>query len=37
MCRELIKDYGPHAHVIVPGAAGLEKVIVSELLPYDDK
>lgn len=38
MCRELIKDYGPNAHVIVPGdVGGVEKVSVSELLPYDDK
>ena len=37
MCRELIKDYGPHAHVIVPGVAALEKVPVADLLPYDDK
>lgn len=37
MCRELIKDYGPNASVIVQGPAGLEKVPVSELLPYDDK
>jgi cytidine deaminase len=37
MCRELIKDYGPEAQVIVQGVSGLEKVPVSDLLPYDDK
>ena len=37
MCRELIKDYGSRAMVIVQGPAGLEKIPVTELLPYDDK
>lgn len=33
MCRELISDYAPGAAVIVPGAAGLERVPVLDLLP----
>jgi cytidine deaminase len=37
MCREMIKDYGPEATVIVAGPESLRKVSVGELLPFDDK
>lgn len=33
ICRELISDYAPHAHVIVPGVDGPERVPVTTLLP----
>jgi len=33
MCRELIADYGPEAKVIVPDNEGMEKVLITELLP----
>jgi cytidine deaminase len=34
MCREMISDYAPEAHVIVPGDDGLEVLKVAELLPH---
>ena len=34
MCREMISDYAPEAHVIVPGDDGLEVLKVEELLPH---
>ncbi len=37
MCRELISDYSPDAHVIIRGAEGAEVVSVSLLLPYKYK
>jgi cytidine deaminase len=33
MCRELISDYSPTAHVIVPSVAGPAVVGIGELLP----
>lgn len=33
ICRELISDYAPNAHVIVPGVEGPERVPVTALLP----
>jgi cytidine deaminase len=34
MCREMISDYAPEAHVIVPGDDELEVLKVAELLPH---
>ncbi len=33
MCRELIRDYGPDARVILQGPADIELVGIDELLP----
>jgi len=33
MCREMISDYAPACHVIVPGEGGAELVSVTSLLP----
>jgi cytidine deaminase len=33
ICRELISDYAPRAHVIVPGVEGPERVPMKTLLP----
>lgn len=34
MCRELLSDYAPHLHVIVPGGRGEPtSIAISELLP----
>lgn len=33
MCRELIRDYGPDARVVLQGDSGIETVAISELLP----
>jgi len=33
MCRELIRDYGPDARVILQGATDIELVSISDLLP----
>lgn len=34
MCRELIADYAPECEVIYPGADGVVKSAVAELLPF---
>ncbi len=33
-CRELLTDFDPGAHVIVPGEHGLTRVKLATLLPY---
>jgi len=33
MCRELLSDYAPDAHAIVPGAGNPNLVAISDLLP----
>ncbi len=32
-CRELIADYGPEAHVLVPSESGPSKIAIAHLLP----
>ena len=34
MCREMISDYAPQAHVILPVNGGLAVLTIGELLPY---
>ncbi len=33
MCRELIRDYGPDARVILQGPSDFELVSITDLLP----
>jgi cytidine deaminase len=33
MCRELLSDYAPDAHAIVPVAGNPALVVISDLLP----
>lgn len=33
ICRELLADYAPTAHIIVPGSAGPESLSIGTLLP----
>jgi cytidine deaminase len=37
-CRELISDFGPHCHLILPdGKGGIQKLAVDDLLPFKFK